>query len=214
MRKGFENGNFEGKEVVLRIRVPKGFDEDMERKVDEALADTLYNLGCELVDSKEYRDVTENKEILVNHVTLVRERLSEGETWADHFWVDAGKEPLVELFKAAVQDYLRTPGGFQDIEATCRDFNWGDAVMHVPMRFWEDQGIYYADDLNYLKDKGMVPSRIVGHYTFVVDQDEVLIPEDLLAQPSLDCMIALADDVKVVHEKTQRDSTAFCEKER
>lgn len=58
MRKCFENNNYLEKEVVLNIRVSKDFDEDMERRIDEALADVLYKLGCELIDSKEYRDVT------------------------------------------------------------------------------------------------------------------------------------------------------------
>ena len=57
MRKGFTEENSKEMEVVLKVRVPVGFDRDMESKLDEALADTLFALGYELVDSKEYRDV-------------------------------------------------------------------------------------------------------------------------------------------------------------
>lgn len=180
MRKDFENGNFEEKEVVLRIRVPKGYDPFMEEKVDMELAGALRRMGCELVASQEYRDVAEKPEILVNRVTLVRERQWENETWTDGFWVDAGQVPSVELFKAAVQEYLRTSAGFADIEATCRDFNWGDAVMYVPDACWEAHGIYKADRMDFedFLEKGLVchNSRL---FDIVVDQDEVLIPDDL-----------------------------------
>ena len=57
MRKYFLDGNFLEKEITLHVRVPDNFDEEMESKIDEALADTLYNQGCELVDSKEYKDI-------------------------------------------------------------------------------------------------------------------------------------------------------------
>jgi len=58
MRKEFQNNNYLEKEVVLNIRVPKNFNEDMERRIDEAFADLLFDLGCELVDSSEYRGVS------------------------------------------------------------------------------------------------------------------------------------------------------------
>lgn len=57
MRKGFTEENSKEMEVVLKIRVPQDFDETLEARIDEALADTLHNLGCELIDSKEYKDV-------------------------------------------------------------------------------------------------------------------------------------------------------------
>ena len=58
MKKSFENNNYLEKEVDLNIRVPKSFDEDMERRIDEALANALFDLGCELVNSGEYEDVS------------------------------------------------------------------------------------------------------------------------------------------------------------
>ena len=51
MRKGFTEENSKEMEVVLKVRVPVGFDRDMESKLDEALADTLFALGYELVDT-------------------------------------------------------------------------------------------------------------------------------------------------------------------
>lgn len=58
MRKEFENNNYLEKEVVLNIRVPQNFDEKMELRMDELFADVLFDIGCELVDSTEYRDVS------------------------------------------------------------------------------------------------------------------------------------------------------------
>lgn len=58
MRKEFNIENSLEKEVVLTIRVPKDFDENMERRIDMALSDLLYDLGCELVNSSEYRTIS------------------------------------------------------------------------------------------------------------------------------------------------------------
>lgn len=62
MRKGFTEENSKEMEVVLKIRVPVSFDEMMESRIDEALADTLFQLGCELVNSREYSDLGEEFE--------------------------------------------------------------------------------------------------------------------------------------------------------
>ena len=55
MRKEFLDGDFLEKEITLTVRVPGSFDDAMEHRIDEALSDTLFDLGCELVDSKEYK---------------------------------------------------------------------------------------------------------------------------------------------------------------
>ena len=137
---------------------------------------------CNVFEASSYvdaeRETAKNTELLVNHVTLVRERLAEGEHWSDHFWVDANKTPSVELFKAVVQEYLRTPDGRKDIKDSCYDFNWGDAIMFVPLALWESHGIYDADGSYLPKEKGLVPNPNSNGFTFVVDQDEILIPDD------------------------------------
>lgn len=58
MRKDFNIENSLEKEVVLTIRVPKNFDENMERQIDEAFSEVLFELGCELVNSEEFRNVS------------------------------------------------------------------------------------------------------------------------------------------------------------
>lgn len=117
-------------------------------------------------------NISPEKQMEVNRVVLLRERPSEDEFWADDFWVDASKTPVIDLFKAAVQDYLNTPDGIQDIDATCEDFNWGDAVMYVPSETWNKHGIYqHIEDI-----PNLTPAR---HDSVVlkVNQDEVLIPD-------------------------------------
>lgn len=59
MRKDFTDNNSKEMEVVLKIRVPENFDRDMESRIDEGLANALYDLGCELVDSSPYMDSAE-----------------------------------------------------------------------------------------------------------------------------------------------------------
>lgn len=62
MRKDFLESSFCEKEVVLTIRVPKDFDHDDERMLDDEIAALLSKQGWELVNSKEYRDVTPAQE--------------------------------------------------------------------------------------------------------------------------------------------------------
>ena len=62
MRKEILDANYVEKEVVLTIRVPRDFDHDDERMLDDEIAALLFKQGWELVDSKEYRDVTPEQE--------------------------------------------------------------------------------------------------------------------------------------------------------
>lgn len=56
MRNGFTIENSLEKEVVLTIRVPKNFDEDMEHRMNEAFCNVLFDMGYELVNSEPYCD--------------------------------------------------------------------------------------------------------------------------------------------------------------
>lgn len=172
MRKDFLDGNYTEKEVALTIRVPKDFDREDERMLDDAFADLLYKNGYELVNSKEYRST----ELLsVHRVALIRERLSEDERWIDEFWIDSSNTPSVELFKAAVEEYLRTEDGIKNIEDTCEDFNWGDAVMYIPSEAWNKHGIYVS--YPSLTEQGLAPIPSENIFSLTVDQDEILIPD-------------------------------------
>lgn len=70
MRTGLNIENSLEKEVVLTIRVPKSFDENMERQIDAAFSDVLFNLGCELVNSEEYRNTSVPDIQHVNYMDL------------------------------------------------------------------------------------------------------------------------------------------------
>ena len=177
-----QTDKFIEKEVVLTIRVPEDFDREDEKGLDDEFAAILEKQGWELVNSKEYRDLPEQSLIPVNRVTITRERYSENEAWSDHFWVDASKTPSVELFRDAVQAYLKTEAGKVAINATCEDFNWGDAIIYVPTEAWNESGIYPFDFHHTPQEMGLVPTSSDNLFTFTVDQDEVLIPDDSLEQ--------------------------------
>lgn len=114
----------------------------------------------------------DSPEMQVNRVVLLRERAWENAFWTDDFWVDANKTPTIDLFKAAVQEYLNTPDGMQEIKNTCEDFNWGDAVMYVPSDIWNKHGIYE----NIEDMPNLTPARR-DSIILKVNQDEVLIPD-------------------------------------
>lgn len=127
------------------------------------------------------RHINEDK-ILVNHVALFRERYSEDERWSDDFWVDATKIPSAELFKAAIEEYLKTPEGLKVISDTCEDFNWGDAVLYVPNEIWHKYGIYPFEYNKSPFDMGLSPADHNNDYCILVNQDEILIPETYYEQ--------------------------------
>ncbi len=62
--------------------------------------------------------------------------------------------------RAAVKEYLSTEEGKQIAEDNMQDFNWGDAILHIPDELWEKYGL-----------------RMVTHLTdnvIVVNHDENL----------------------------------------
>lgn len=74
-------------------------------------------------------------------INLVRERVSENETWIDVFELDDNIRDAETEFRNAVADYLSTDLGKQAITWTNGDFNWGDAIMCVPNNVWFEHGI-------------------------------------------------------------------------
>lgn len=84
--------------------------------------------------------------------------------WADGFYVfklvryRGGGEVYVDVFAAAgcvadperalrsaVEEYLRSPEGRQAAEETGWEFNWGDALMYVPVEVFLRHGILPLD---------------------------------------------------------------------
>jgi len=54
--------------------------------------------------------------------------------------------PEVEVaMRRAVKQFLDTDEGKKIAEGNHNDFNWGDAVIHVPDKFWIEQGLKVID---------------------------------------------------------------------
>ena len=137
----------------------------------------------------------------VNLVNIIRERPCENEEWIDSFWVDAKEVPTVDLFRAAVGDFLRTKDGIDAMEASFYDFNWGDAMMYVPQDIWKKHGIYPVDLMHPPAEMGLVPAPNNNPVTFTVDQDERLYSlghADTFAES-----LVFDDEIYVSDEATQ-----------
>lgn len=102
-------------------------------------------------------------------VTLIRRRPWETPgVWADAF-LYSGTEPAEASLRSAVVAFVATEDGKQAIQNASCDFNWGDAVMHVPDAIWAAHGIVFLGGHN------AVPAMMVGDgITIRVDQDEIL----------------------------------------
>ncbi|MBQ8997077.1 MAG: hypothetical protein IJ086_07420 [Clostridium sp.] len=95
-------------------------------------------------------------------LNLVRERISEDWRETDIFLVEDSVVNPEEALRNAVRDYMQTEEGKQSILNSCKDFNWGDAMMDVPNEYLNLYGIYkMVDDVE----------------TIIVNQDEILFPE-------------------------------------
>lgn len=102
-------------------------------------------------------------------VALIRERHWENAKWTDYFVVENSENPE-QNFRDAVKEYLLSEDGKEAIEATSEDFNWGDSVTHVPDEIWNKHKIRPV----YSGDKVVIGNQI----EIIVDQDEVLIPQE------------------------------------
>ena len=94
-------------------------------------------------------------------VVIIRERKSENQVFENTFYVEDHVEHPERAFRSAIEAYLKTPEGKQEIVKACSDYNWDDAMATVPEEFLNQYGIYTGKDVTYL----------------CVDQDEVLFPE-------------------------------------
>lgn len=109
-------------------------------------------------------------------VTLVRIRRDgiETEIWNDSFRVKTDKplddQTLLNKLRFCVKRYLQTDDGYEAIESTCNDFNWGDAIQEIPNEFWSQFGIHIVT----LND---APFHCCGGTAILVNQDEVLCGE-------------------------------------
>ena len=79
----------------------------------------------------------------MRHTTLVRERPNglEQDIWTDTFAHECSVNEVEQRLRDAVNEYLQTDEGKHQIELTCNDFNWGDAIMYVPQAIWQRHGL-------------------------------------------------------------------------
>ena len=104
-------------------------------------------------------------------MTLVRQRLSENNTWVDLFLVDPKYQTRQEVQAAmrnAADEYLSTEDGQKYNESINQDFNWGDAVANVPNDIWQKHGLCLVDALSCIE--------------VMVNQDEVFSVEEPLSK--------------------------------
>lgn len=102
-------------------------------------------------------------------VILIRERDWEIKKWSDLFIISNSANPE-QSFRDAIKDYLLTEEGIKLIKQTSEDFNWGDAIMYIPERVWNKFGIKSISEGEN--------TAISNPITLIVEQDEVLIPEE------------------------------------
>lgn len=122
---------------------------------------------------------------------VIRERRSEQQVWVTHVALlvdedvqkrmDITQNPektAEELLRERIRAWLTTQKGWDENCRCCLDFNWGDAAMALPLR---EVGLYNSpDDL-----PGAY--HVIGNYDMLVDQDELLAPDDV------PCVLELTD---------------------
>lgn len=103
---------------------------------------------------------------------LVRERSFEGKVWVDTFEVDDSVTDVEQAMRNAVKEFLETDEGKKAIVFTSQNFNWGDAVTHVPEELWVKHGLKFQQ---------------VKSVDIFVNQDEILCADDDFKYHCLNC---------------------------
>jgi len=202
--------SFDDPDLIRELYNKNQHDESREEDMAsmETAADKMrnkqlnYDVGHDVVQRAGIKDKAEEPLLPVNRVILIRERYSEHEIWPDDFWVDANKSPSKELFLEAVEAFLMTKDGEKAVAQTCNDFNWGDAVIYVPNKIWNDFGIYRMDYRLSPEEMGLAPTSSANLTRIQVDQDEVLITDDYF-----DRLDAVEDNKRSLNEQIQSAAT-------
>lgn len=95
-------------------------------------------------------------------VNLVRKRSYEYELWVSAFQAEDIVTNPEQALRDAVKEFLSTEEGRKALDYTAHDFNWGDAVTHVPEEIWNRYGLKFQN---------------VKSVDIKVNQDEVLCGE-------------------------------------
>lgn len=161
MRKDFFDGNYAEKKVTLTIRVPSDFDREDERMLDDAISDLLYKNGYELVDSKEYRDISPERENIVNATFVsvwdggfeVATPCKVNMTSGHVFDIEVFEEINADNVEVLDDEYIRLPDGTEhhvrDPYKEDSGFFWYGSELELaldPLEFIFDEEITVSED--------------------------------------------------------------------
>lgn len=109
-------------------------------------------------------------------ITLIRNRPSEREQWANTIYLRIGYEPnrsvmpvpvsLEQQLRTRISQYMMTTAGWESNQRSCLDYNWGDFVNDMPL---EKFGLVWEPPRG---------AKIHPAVTMSVDQDEHLAPTE------------------------------------
>lgn len=136
----------------------------------------------ELTDTPNTEEQTEPAYAVFN---ITRIRACENEYWCNRIYMKLpaddkqdwatilkDKNRAKELLVNRIQKRLATLGGWKSICFASMDYNWGDYIMDLP---FSEYGLFGEDDMN-------IPKNIVAIIDLVVNQDELLAPENVSAE--------------------------------
>ena len=143
-------------------------------------SDVLDEENCGFNDDTS-NDAQESKSYVP--VTVIRNRECEREQWADTLYLELRPGELVhdsseagQLLRSRIQKYLTTTEGWNSNRQSCRDYNWGDFFMDMPLQRF---GIVGSEDAYRAGDHANV--KLLPCETIRVNQDEMLAPDQVQA---------------------------------
>jgi hypothetical protein len=84
------------------------------------------------------------------------------------YWLFYYSCPAVEVeerLRRAIREFVKTEDGMAAIESECGQFNWGDAVNHIPEEWWNRYGLSF-------------PRQPHSDFEIQVDHDESFVDEE------------------------------------
>ena len=143
-------------------------------------SDALDDDNCGFDDDAS-EDTQESKSYVP--ITVIRNRECEREQWADTLYLElrSGESVLdgseaERLLRSRIQKYLTTKEGWNSNRQSCRDYNWGDFFMDMPLSQF---GIVGSEDVYSAGDHANV--KLLPYETISVNQDELLAPDQVQA---------------------------------
>ena len=139
-------------------------------------SDELDEENCCFADDNEFKDalISDDWSGFVQ-VSMIRNRFSEKEQWADTFYLALRKgekaeneKEALQLLRERIQAFLTTKQGWTANVKASLDYNWGDFISELPL---ESSGLVWEP---FCSGK----MKLFPTVTVRVDQDELLAPEE------------------------------------